>query len=149
MRGGRGTPKVRHDVARTLDRERLTVRAAHSRSGIAAADFSRIRNADLGRFTLDRLMSILNRLGSRVGGSASAAGKACLDSRGSTHDSQAAEANHYAREFTGRLEAPTGAFCASSLFYAALSIVRSSAASSRTQVEANWRGSPVTESHWK
>jgi len=25
-----------------------------------------IRNADLGRFTLDRLMSIINRLGSRV-----------------------------------------------------------------------------------
>jgi hypothetical protein len=44
----------------------LTVRAAHSRTGIAAADFSRIRNADLGRFTVDRLMSIINRLGSRV-----------------------------------------------------------------------------------
>jgi hypothetical protein len=27
---------------------------------------SRIRNADLGRFTVDRLMSIINRLGSRV-----------------------------------------------------------------------------------
>ena len=33
---------------------------------ILAADFSRIRNADLGRFTVDRLMSIINRLGSRV-----------------------------------------------------------------------------------
>jgi predicted XRE-type DNA-binding protein len=42
------------------------VRAAHSRTGIAAADFSRIRNASLARFTVDRLMSILNRLGSRV-----------------------------------------------------------------------------------
>jgi predicted XRE-type DNA-binding protein len=42
------------------------VRAAHSRTGTAAADFSRIRNADLGRFTVDRLISILNRLGSRV-----------------------------------------------------------------------------------
>ncbi len=31
-----------------------------------AADFSRSRNADLGRFTVDRLMSIINRLGSRV-----------------------------------------------------------------------------------
>ncbi len=41
-------------------------RAAHGRTGIAAADFSRIRTADLGRFTVDRLMSILNRLGSRV-----------------------------------------------------------------------------------
>ena len=42
------------------------MRAAHRRTGIAAADFSRIRNADLGRFTVDRLMSILNRLGTRV-----------------------------------------------------------------------------------
>ncbi|MCU1336682.1 MAG: hypothetical protein JWO19_2263 [Bryobacterales bacterium] len=54
------------EVIKALDRELLTVRAAHARTGIAAADFSRIRNADLGRFTLDRLMSILNRLGSRI-----------------------------------------------------------------------------------
>ncbi len=54
------------EIIKALDREHLTVRAAHSRTGIAAADFSRIRNADLGRFTIDRLMSILNRLGSRV-----------------------------------------------------------------------------------
>jgi predicted XRE-type DNA-binding protein len=54
------------EIIKVLDREHLTVRAAHSRTGIAAADFSRIRNADLGRFTVDRLMSILNRLGSRV-----------------------------------------------------------------------------------
>ena len=54
------------EIIKTLDRELLTVRAAHSRTGIAAADFSRIRNADLGRFTIDRLMSIINRLGSRV-----------------------------------------------------------------------------------
>src|SRR5437764_5348070 len=54
------------EVIKALDRERLTVRAAHDRTGIAAADFSRIRNADLGRFTLDRLMNALNRLGSRV-----------------------------------------------------------------------------------
>jgi predicted XRE-type DNA-binding protein len=49
-----------------LDRQGLTVRAAHTQTGIAAADFSRIRNANLGRFTLDRLLSIINRLGSRV-----------------------------------------------------------------------------------
>jgi predicted XRE-type DNA-binding protein len=54
------------EIIKALERERLTVRAAHSRTGIAAADFSRIRNADLGRFTVDRLMSILNRLGSRI-----------------------------------------------------------------------------------
>jgi predicted XRE-type DNA-binding protein len=54
------------EIIKVLDRERLTVRAAHARTGIAAADFSRIRNADLGRFTVDRLMSVLNRLGARV-----------------------------------------------------------------------------------
>ena len=54
------------EIIKALDREDLTLRAAHDRTGIAAADFSRIRNADLGRFTVDRLMSIINRLGSRV-----------------------------------------------------------------------------------
>src|SRR5579863_7586157 len=54
------------EIIKSLDRESLTVRAAHGRTGIAAADFSRIRNADLGRFTVDRLISVLNRLGSRV-----------------------------------------------------------------------------------
>jgi len=54
------------EIIKALEREGLSVRAAHSRTGIAAADFSRIRNADLGRFTVDRLMTIINRLGSRV-----------------------------------------------------------------------------------
>jgi predicted XRE-type DNA-binding protein len=54
------------EIIKALDREKLTVRAAHARTGIAAADFSRIRNADLGRFTVDRLMTVINRLGSRV-----------------------------------------------------------------------------------
>ena len=54
------------EIIKVLDREGLSVRAAHGRTGIAAADFSRIRNADLSRFTVDRLMSIINRLGSRV-----------------------------------------------------------------------------------
>jgi predicted XRE-type DNA-binding protein len=54
------------EIIKAVDRERLTVRAAHKRTGVAAADFSRIRNADLGRFTVDRLMAIINRLGSRI-----------------------------------------------------------------------------------
>jgi predicted XRE-type DNA-binding protein len=54
------------EIIKTLDRDRITVRAAHTRTGIAAADFSRIRNADLSRFTVDRLMTILARLGSTV-----------------------------------------------------------------------------------
>src|SRR5580658_4389175 len=54
------------EIIKMLDRDGLSVRGAHDRTGIAAADFSRIRNADLQRFTLDRLVSIINRLGSRV-----------------------------------------------------------------------------------
>ena len=54
------------EIIKTLDRERLTVRAAQARTGIAAADCSRIRHADLSRFTADRLITVLNRLGSRV-----------------------------------------------------------------------------------
>jgi predicted XRE-type DNA-binding protein len=54
------------EILKTLDRDGLSVRSAQGRTGIAAADFSRIRNADLGRFTVDRLLSIINRLGSRV-----------------------------------------------------------------------------------
>jgi predicted XRE-type DNA-binding protein len=54
------------EIIKALDRDGLSVRGAHGRTGIAAADFSRIRNADLGRFTVDRLVSIINRLGSRV-----------------------------------------------------------------------------------
>ena len=54
------------EIVKVLDREELSVRGAQGRTGIAAADFSRIRNADLKRFTVDRLMLIINRLGSRV-----------------------------------------------------------------------------------
>jgi predicted XRE-type DNA-binding protein len=53
------------EIIKTLDREGLIVRAAQVRTGIAA-DFSRIRKTDLGRFTVDRLMTVIRRLGSRV-----------------------------------------------------------------------------------
>jgi predicted XRE-type DNA-binding protein len=54
------------EIIKALGRDGLSVRGAHAVTGVAAADFSRIRNADLSRFTVDRLMSIINRLGSRV-----------------------------------------------------------------------------------
>jgi predicted XRE-type DNA-binding protein len=54
------------EIIKTLDRDGVSVRQAQARTGIAAVDFSRIRNADLGRFTVDRLMTIVNRLGSRI-----------------------------------------------------------------------------------
>ena len=53
-------------IIKTLDAEGLTVRAAEAKTGVAAADFSRIRNVKLGRFTIDRLMMILDRLGCEV-----------------------------------------------------------------------------------
>lgn len=54
------------EIVKALDREGLTVRAAAERTGTAAADFSRIRKVDLDRFTVDRLMKVINRLGGRV-----------------------------------------------------------------------------------
>ena len=49
-----------------LDNRKLTVRAAQEVTGVAAADFSRIRKANLGRFTIDQLMTILANLGQEV-----------------------------------------------------------------------------------
>ena len=54
------------EIIQVLDKEGLSVRAAEERTGVAYTDFSRIRNADLDRFTIDRLMKILNRLDRRV-----------------------------------------------------------------------------------
>ncbi len=49
-----------------LDARKLTVRAAGELTGFAAADFSRIRRVKLDRFTIDRLVAILNKLDRRV-----------------------------------------------------------------------------------
>ena len=49
-----------------LNDRKLTVRAAQELTGVAAADFSRIRRVNLGRFTIDRLMIILAGLGQDV-----------------------------------------------------------------------------------
>lgn len=54
------------EIVKTLDGERLTVRDAEARTGIAAADFSRIRQVKLDRFTIDRLLRILDRLNQDV-----------------------------------------------------------------------------------
>jgi predicted XRE-type DNA-binding protein len=53
-------------IVKVLDSQKLSVRAAAERTGIAAADFSRIRNVRLERFTVDRLMAILARLGRQI-----------------------------------------------------------------------------------
>lgn len=49
-------------ILAVLDDRGLTVRKAEVMTGFAAADFSRIRKADLGRFTMDRLMKMLAAL---------------------------------------------------------------------------------------
>lgn len=54
------------EIVKTLDRQGLSVREAHARTGFAAADFSRIRNLDLDRFTIDRLLAIIAGLGDRI-----------------------------------------------------------------------------------
>jgi predicted XRE-type DNA-binding protein len=53
-------------IVGVLDDRELTIRKAQELTGIAAADFSRIRQAKLDRFTVDRLMNILDRLGQEV-----------------------------------------------------------------------------------
>ena len=53
-------------IMKTLDKKALSVRKAQRLTGVPAADLSRIRNADLERFTSDRMMTILDKLGSRV-----------------------------------------------------------------------------------
>ncbi len=54
------------EIIKNLDKKGLSVRKAQRLTGVPAADFSRIRTADLERFSSDRLMTILNKLGSRV-----------------------------------------------------------------------------------
>ena len=49
-------------IIAVLDERKLTVRKAASATGFAAADFSRVHGADLGRFTLDRLIRMLSSL---------------------------------------------------------------------------------------
>jgi predicted XRE-type DNA-binding protein len=54
------------EIIKTLDKRGLSVRKAQALTGIDAGDFSRIRNADFRRMTVERLMTIVNRLGSRI-----------------------------------------------------------------------------------
>jgi predicted XRE-type DNA-binding protein len=54
------------EIIKTLDKKGLSVRRAQSLTGIDAGDFSRVRNADFRRISVERLMAMINRLGSRV-----------------------------------------------------------------------------------
>jgi predicted XRE-type DNA-binding protein len=54
------------EVIKTLDARGLSTREAHKVTGVAAADFSRIRNVKLKGFTIDRLMTSLTRLNREI-----------------------------------------------------------------------------------
>ena len=50
------------EIVRTLDARGLSTREAERLTGVSHSEFSRIRNAKLGRFTLDRMITILGKL---------------------------------------------------------------------------------------
>jgi predicted XRE-type DNA-binding protein len=49
-----------------LDDRQLSTREAEALTGVSHADFSRIRNAQLRRFTLDRMIKILGKLDNEI-----------------------------------------------------------------------------------
>ncbi len=54
------------EIIGILNRRKLSTRAAGKLVGEDYSDISKIRNANLGRFTLDRLIRIANKLGRHV-----------------------------------------------------------------------------------
>lgn len=58
--------KVAAEIIGILDRRQWSVRQTAKETRFQAADFSRVRNADLKRFTLDRLARMLESLNPSV-----------------------------------------------------------------------------------
>ena len=53
-------------IIKILEKRQWTTRKAQEATGVNHTDFSRIRGANLSRFTIDRLLMILSRLGQDV-----------------------------------------------------------------------------------
>ncbi len=53
-------------IIKVLNQQELSVRAAERLTGVAASEYSRIRNVKLDRFTIDRMIMILGKLGQEV-----------------------------------------------------------------------------------
>jgi predicted XRE-type DNA-binding protein len=53
-------------IIKILDRRGLSTRQAEAQTAISHSEFSRIRRASFGHFTIDRLMAILYRFGQEV-----------------------------------------------------------------------------------
>jgi predicted XRE-type DNA-binding protein len=49
-------------IIRIIDARKLSTRGAEKLTGVAHSEFSRIRNTQLDRFTLDRMIAILGKL---------------------------------------------------------------------------------------
>jgi predicted XRE-type DNA-binding protein len=49
-------------IIRIIDERKLSTRDAEKLTGVSYSEFSRIRNTQLGRFTLDRMIAILGKL---------------------------------------------------------------------------------------
>lgn len=58
--------KAAAEIIGTLDNRGLSVRAAAKVAHVDPSDIQRIRNADLSRFTIDRLVRIASRLGRKA-----------------------------------------------------------------------------------
>lgn len=53
-------------IIRVLDERKLSTREAEKLTGVSHSEFSRIRNTQLRRFTLDRMITILGKLDEEV-----------------------------------------------------------------------------------
>jgi predicted XRE-type DNA-binding protein len=54
------------EIIHTLDERNLSTREAEKLTGISHSEFSRIRNARLERFTLDRMILLLGKLDEEI-----------------------------------------------------------------------------------
>jgi predicted XRE-type DNA-binding protein len=62
----RGKTIIAARIIAALDDRGLSTRQAAKATGFAAADFSRVRNADYARFTMDRLIRMLHALDQEI-----------------------------------------------------------------------------------
>src|SRR3954463_8308316 len=53
-------------IIRIIDERKLSTRDAEKLTGVSYSEFSRIRNTQLGRFTLDRMIAILGKLDENI-----------------------------------------------------------------------------------
>jgi predicted XRE-type DNA-binding protein len=76
-------------IIRVLDARKLSTRDAERLTGVSYSEFSRIRNTQLGRFTLDRMIAILGKLAQDV--------EVCISFRIRKHGAAAAAKRGYPR----------------------------------------------------